>query len=473
MRRTPRLTYDGRMGGGPLGRGFCAASGIVVGLAFACSAEGADAPFPRPIEGHYLANGLRVVLAPDDTMSDVSLVVRYEAGHRDDPDGREGLAHVTEHVLFGAFRHGAHAKLLLETGASNLNAHTGFDFTSFEETVSPEALDLALWLEGARMATARDALDESVVVRERSVAGLEYRQYGHGQTGFQALGLLFEFEWDELYPEWHPYHFAPDALAALNRIDAADVRAFARTWYCPNNASVVLAGHFEPGRALDLVQKYFGGISARPTPARPALPSLPAPGNLWLDVEALVVHPVAVMAWRGPTRYAREDRALTVVAWLLTAPHGPLGPRFLNDDTGALHITVNKISAVAGSLFAVGVEPREGISLAKLLPAVQAAMAAFPNQVTEADVAQVKKRLSDGQLLGLEASMGRALRLADPQGMASWGVDDYDSVDRASVVDSMRRLLAPEQRVTMVVRPATRPLFGAPAVLLHRDRMAR
>ena len=323
------------------------------------------------------------------------------------------------------------------------------------------------------MATAADAVDEKEVVRERTVAGLEYRQYGHGARGLFALGPLFEAEWDELYPEWHPYHFARDAIAALDRIDAADVRAFAATWYRPNNASLVLAGHFEPGRALDLVQKYFGRIPAHATPLRPALPPLPAPGNLWLDVEALVTHPVAIIAWRGPTSHAHEDRALTVAARLLIAPHGALGSAFLNDDTGALHITVHKMSSVASAVLAVGVEPREGVSLAKLLPAVQSAMAAAPDRVTEGDVADARKRLSDEQLLTLETSMGRALRLADPHGKASWGIDDYDSVDRAGVVDSMRRFLAPEQRVTMVVRPAMRPLFGERAVLLHRDRMAR
>ena len=413
------------------------------------------------------------MLAPDDTMSDVSLVVRYEAGQGDDPDGREGLAHVTEHALFGAFRHGAHAKLLLQAGASTSTRTRVSDSTSFEETISPEALDLALWLEGARMATAADPVDETEVVRERTVAGLEYRQYGHGGRGLLALGPLFVAEWDELYPAWHPYHYAPDAVAALNRIDPADVRAFAATWYRPNNACIAVAGHFEPGRALDLVQKYFGRIPARPTPSRPVLPSLPPPGNLWLDVEALVTHPLAIMAWRGPTGHAREDRALTVAARLLTAPHGPLGPAFLNDETGALHITVREMSSVEGAVFAVGVEPREGFSLAKLLPAVQAAMAAFPDRVTEDDVAEARKRLSDEELLSLETSMGRASRLADPHGKASWGIGEYDSVDRVSVVDATRRFLAPDQRVTMVVRPATRPLFGEAAVLLHRDRMTR
>jgi hypothetical protein len=124
-------------------------------------------------------------------------------------------------------------------------------------------------------------------------------------------------------------------------------------------------------------------------------------------------------------------------------------------------------------VWAVLVEPKAGVSLLGLLPAVQAAMAAFPEQLADDDVARVKKRLSDGRRVSLETSMGRASRLADFHGPASWGIDDYEVVDRASVVDSMRRFLAREQRVTLVVRPATQPLFGETAVLLHRDRMAR
>jgi hypothetical protein len=145
----------------------------------------------------------------------------------------------------------------------------------------------------------------------------------------------------------------------------------------------------------------------------------------------------------------------------------------VNDDAGALRITVREMSATAGSAFAVSIEPTAGVSLADLLPKVQAAIAAFPDQLAEVDLARLKKRMSDQRLLGLETSMGRALRLAGSHRGAAWGIDEYDRVDRASVVDSMRRFLAPEQRVTMVVRPATRQLFGVPAVLLHRDRMAR
>jgi zinc protease len=372
-------------------------------------------------------------------------------------------------VLFEAFRKGAHAKLLLQAGASNVNAQTALDFTAFEETVPPEALDLALWLEGARMATAADAKDESLVVRERTIVGHEYRQFGYRML--PSFGQFFEFEWNELYPEWHPYHLPQDAIGALSRIGPADVRAFAATWYGPNDASIVLAGRFDAAHSLDLVQKYFGTIPARPLPLRPDLPPLPSLGNLWLDVEAVVTQPVALLAWQGPSDQEREEREFSVATRLLGTPHGTMDRQFVDGDGNALQITFREIRAREASTLAAVVEPREGITLATLLPAVQAEMEAFPDQITDVDIARVKKTLSDERRAALETSFGRALRLADRVGNPSWGLDDYDAVDRTSVVDTMRRNLSPSDRVTMVVRPATRPLYGSIGVLLHRDRM--
>ena len=103
---------------------------------------------------------------------------------------------------------------------------------------------------------------------------------------------------------------------------------------------------------------------------------------------------------------ARPDDPHARVTALAVAARGSSPPRTehsvqlsLNDDTGALRITVHKMSSLEGAVLAVGVAPREGFSLAKLLPAVQSAIAAFSGHVTEGDVADARKRLSDEQLL--------------------------------------------------------------------------
>src|SRR5271166_3302115 len=100
------------------------------------------APLSLPVERHCLPNGLDVVLAPDDSVPDVSIVVRYAAGSADDPNGLEGLAHLVEHLEFGGSAHaprGDHTRWLEEAGGSNFVGETRADSTTYGETVPPEA----------------------------------------------------------------------------------------------------------------------------------------------------------------------------------------------------------------------------------------------------------------------------------------------------------------------------------------------
>src|SRR5579862_4400292 len=144
------------------GRVFAALASAAVTMAFAVPASAA-AP---AIEEHRLPNGLRVVLAPDGGLDDVSVVVRYAVGSADDPPGREGLAHLVEHMMFDGSKHvpkGEHGRLLEAAGAWGMNARTSPDATTYFETVPSNQLPLVLWLESDRMGYLRDAVVDGEV----------------------------------------------------------------------------------------------------------------------------------------------------------------------------------------------------------------------------------------------------------------------------------------------------------------------
>src|SRR5277367_4402595 len=89
--------------------------------------SGARAEVARPVRERRLANGLRLVVAPDPAGADVSVHVRYDTGSRDEPGGLEGLAHLVEHVMFLGSRHveaGGFWRLLQQAGATDLNGDT-------------------------------------------------------------------------------------------------------------------------------------------------------------------------------------------------------------------------------------------------------------------------------------------------------------------------------------------------------------
>src|SRR5690606_8484789 len=122
-------------------------------------------------------------------------------------------------------------------------------------------------------------------------------------------------DWDEriqalVYPEDHPYHHS--VIGSMADLDAAtleDVREFFRTYYAPNNAVLTICGDFDPVRARELVDRYFGpiprGPEVPPIPGRTAIP-IPRPGPVRVTVESQIALPRVYLAFRTPA-YGHED----------------------------------------------------------------------------------------------------------------------------------------------------------------------
>ncbi|HWL85378.1 MAG TPA: pitrilysin family protein, partial [Polyangiaceae bacterium] len=287
-------------------------------LAFArVSNVRAAPPVALPLEEHVLPNGLRVLLAPDPHMVDVSVVVRYAAGARDDPAGHEGLAHLVEHLMFTKSKHvplRGHFHLLEGAGASDINGMTMEDDTIYRETVPPERLELALWLESDRMGYLLDTLDDDALQHQRTTVLNEYRET-RVDTPLSAVPGITQAE---LFPAGHPYHHdATRLVQAIERTSLDDVRAFVSTWYGPSNAMLTIAGRFDPSQAMTLITRYFATLPPHP-PAVRATP--PAPGPLmqtYLHVGARVSHDQLRISWITPSYGALGDAELDLAAAVL------------------------------------------------------------------------------------------------------------------------------------------------------------
>ncbi len=220
------------------------------------------------IEEHKLANGLRVILAPDDTTPVVSVNLWYGVGSRNESPGRTGFAHLFEHMMFQGSAHvpkNGHFRHIEQVGGS-ANATTWFDRTNYFETVPSHHLDLALWLESDRMGWMLPSMNQEKLENQRDVVLNERKEryenqpYGDWDERMQAM----------LFPASHPYHHT--VIGAAEDISAAtlhDVREFFATYYVPNNAVLSICGDFEPGRALDRVAHFFDAIPAGPPPPPP------------------------------------------------------------------------------------------------------------------------------------------------------------------------------------------------------------
>ncbi|HVN34188.1 MAG TPA: pitrilysin family protein [Casimicrobiaceae bacterium] len=247
-----------RFGGRLIAAAFLAVAAVSATAALPAGvAQGAS------IEGfteYTLANGLRVLLFPDETKPTVTVNVTYLVGSRYENYGETGMAHLLEHLMFKGTPSNPGVFQELGRRGMRFNGSTSFDRTNYFETftASDENLDWALKMEADRMVNsfiARKDLDsEMTVVRN---------EYESGENDPQQVlwGRMQAAAFD-----WHNYaHTAIGARSDIENVDIPRLQAFYHLYYQPDNAVLIVAGHFDPDRTLGMIAKVFGAI---PKPAR-------------------------------------------------------------------------------------------------------------------------------------------------------------------------------------------------------------
>src|SRR3954470_1906772 len=157
---------------------------------------------------------------------------------------------------------------LQEAGASS-NAFTSEDLTVYFETVPSTYLERALYLEAERLAFLPSALDQAKFDTEREVVKNERRQSYENVP----YGLAHESLYARVFPKGHPYSWS--VIGSMRDLDAAtldDLKQFFGEFYVPNNASLCVAGDFDPAKARAAIERYFG-----PLASGPAAPPVQAP----------------------------------------------------------------------------------------------------------------------------------------------------------------------------------------------------
>lgn len=212
------------------------------------------------ITEYSLPNGLRVLLFPDQSKPTVTVNITYLVGSRHEGYGETGMAHLLEHMVFkGSTNHPNITKELMERG-SRPNGTTSVDRTNYFETVpaSEAGLDWALDLEADRMVNSfiakKDLETEFSVVRNELEAG----ENSPFNVTFQRLHAAAY--------TWHGY--GRSTIGNRSDIEGVPIerlQAFYRKYYQPDNAVLVVAGKFDPAKALALIETKYGRI---PRPKR-------------------------------------------------------------------------------------------------------------------------------------------------------------------------------------------------------------
>lgn len=425
-----------------------------------------------PFEKYTLDNGLEVILSPDSRLPLVATDIWYHVGGGYELPGRSGFAHLFEHIMFQGSRNVPEDQffpILEGAGATFVNGTTDFDRTNYLETVPSNQLELALWLESDRMGFLLDTLTQERLDNQRAVVRKERQQ----STENVPYGVAEEQFYKMLFPAPHPYNGV--VIGTHEDLQAAsldDVKTFFRTWYVPNNATLVICGDFDPAAVKPLVAKYFGSIPGGPEPVVTTQMAPPIPAEKRADLTDDVELPKLYMGWVTAPVFQAGDAELQLAGMVLAdGKSSRLYRELVEKQQIAQSVRAYQYPLTYGSVFAVEVVGKPGQTPGKLEAEawrVLESLRAAPPEQAELDRAwtSTKARVLRG-LEELGGFGGKADTLdyynhhtGDP-GFLAKDFARYESATPAAVQKFFAESIRKDNRVVVSVVPAPKSEGGA------------
>src|SRR6202521_2510996 len=355
-------------------------------------------------EKYTLANGLVVILSEDHRLPLVSTNIWYHVGPANELPGRTGFAHLFEHMMFEGSKHvpgNGHIRFLEAAGASDLNGTTDFDRTNYFETLPANQLELALWLESDRMGYLPDQLDQASLTNQQDVVRNERRQ----SIEKPPYGLVEEAVFHNLFPKAHPYY--ADVMGSHADIQAAkveEVRNFFKLYYAPNNASLAIVGDFDPAKAKQLVEKYFGPLKRGAPVPKIAAVTPPITAERRAVIHDQVELPRVYEAWLTSPIFKPGDALADLSSDILGGGKSSrLYKKLVYEKQIALDVNVSQNSLVLGSIFEIAVTARPGHTAEEIEKAIEEELAAFRKEgPTPAELERARNGVETRMIQGLE-----------------------------------------------------------------------
>jgi zinc protease len=264
-----------------------------------------------------LSNGLRVYTLEDHSSPTVSIQMWYHVGSKDDPEGRSGFAHLFEHMMFKSTKNMKSEtmdRLTEDVGGFN-NAFTADDMTVYFDVVPSNYLETLIWAEADRLGSL--TIDEPSFKSEREVVKEEYRE-SYLSRPYGKLDLLIQQKSFTKHPYKRP------GIGSIEELDAAtlaDVKSFHRTFYRPDNATLVVAGDFDQKQLDSWIDKYFGRIPKADAPLPRVTVKEPERTKEARYVEYGEHEPLPAVAisYLAPPQTSEDTAALRVAGAILSA----------------------------------------------------------------------------------------------------------------------------------------------------------
>ncbi|MDH5711995.1 MAG: insulinase family protein [Gammaproteobacteria bacterium] len=335
-----------------------------------------DGVSPKQVTGvqaFELGNGMKIRVLENHRAPVVVSQIWYNVGGSFEYDGITGVSHVLEHMMFkGTPTHpaGKFSEIIAANGGKE-NAFTSKDYTAYFQRIASDKLEMCLSMEADRMRNL--ILDEAEFLKEVEVVKEERRL----RTDDKPTALLYE-RFNAMAYTNSPYRQPIIGwMEDLDSMTIADLRRWYRSWYAPNNATLVVVGDVNAEEVFKLAKEQFGSLARIDLPEIKPRREVEQYGVQRLTVQLPAEVPTLIMGYKVPTLKTAEDAseayALEVLAGLL-------------DGGDSARLTKNLIrgqqlatSAGAGyslysrydELFTFSVIPSDGTSIDQLESAIK------------------------------------------------------------------------------------------------------
>jgi zinc protease len=388
---------------------------IMIVALFSCTTQKKETGFSIPIEKYSLANGLTVVLHEDHSDPIASVAIYYHVGSSRETEGKTGFAHLFEHMMFQKSENVGEDQLFknIQRAGGQLNGSTSQDRTNYYEVVPKNALEMALWMESDRMGYLENTVTKKALVNQQNVVQNEKRQsVDNAPYGFNQ-GLILK----NLYPKGHPYSWTViGEMQDLTNATVADVKAFHKKFYSPNNAFLVVSGDINKDSVKVMVEKYFGEIPAgeKIEKRTPQPVSLSKTIKLYHE-DNFARAPQLTMVFPAAEQYSKDSYALDCLGTLLAnTKKAPLYRILVKDKKLTSRVFArNGAQEIAGQ-FMISVTANPGVNLTDVEKAIFEGFDKFEKEgFTEEDLTRIKAGNETSFYRSFSSVQSKAFTLAE------------------------------------------------------------
>lgn len=434
---------------------------MLAALLSACSAQAAE------VVQTTLKNGLKIIVQEDRRAPVVVSQVWYRAGSLDEVNGKTGVAHVLEHMMFKGTKSvpaGQFSRQVAAAGGKE-NAFTSKDYTCYFQQLEKSKLPLSFKLEADRMAnlqiTDAEFAKEIEVVKEERRWRTEDKPQSRVNEQFEASSYRA-----------HPY--GRPVVGFMNDLDnmtAQDARDWYNTWYTPNNVTVVVVGDVKAKEVFKLAQDTFGKLKAKPLPARKPQVEPAQLGERRAIVKAPAKLPYFMMGFHAPamkngTAYSEQDwepYALEVLSSILSGNDASrLNQKLVREQAIALDVDSGYDGTNRGqeSMFEIAASPSEGVTLETLQKAIWELVEEVKSKgVTAAELHRVKAAVIAADVYKRDSMFYQAMQIGQletmgyPLSLLEKNAARVQAVTSEQVQAVAKKYLVPDQMTLVTLDP--------------------